>query len=55
MCYMRTSKNPKWPPGAQNGRRGQERGVLLGFWALPSTLAKQVLIRGAILLEMVVT
>ena len=27
--------------GPQNGRRGLERGPTLGYWALPSTFAKQ--------------
>ena len=27
---------------SQNGQRGLEKGLPLGFWALPSTFAKQV-------------
>ena len=34
--FFENLKTPKWPPG------GLERGVLLGFWALPSLFAKQV-------------
>ena len=28
--------------GPQNGRRGLESGLPLGFWAVPSTFAKEV-------------
>ena len=31
---------PEDCPLVQNGRRGLERGPILGYWALPSTIAK---------------
>ena len=34
------SKSKMAARGPQNGRRGLERGPILGYWALPSTFAK---------------